>query len=188
MPWRILCGLVCLGVCSWGGTECQLRKKPHPIQESTFGMPVELDPSFNFSSTLPYKHTNSYRISCNIQDVSLCWYGGSFRVGMPLWYVVRLTTYLDLLSVFKIQRSDMTISRVFINNTLLSESQHLASYVSRQNAMAYDTRPHEWSYQTWRPYRKNLQEGKKTPLWSGWVIKDVRIILLSQWSVRFVWE
>ncbi len=27
----------------------------------------------------------------------------------------------------------------------LSKLQHLASYVSRHNAMAYDTRPHKWS-------------------------------------------
>ncbi len=34
--------------------------------------------------------------------------------------------------------------------------QHLASNVSHHNAMTYDTHPHEWSFQMWKPYKKPL--------------------------------
>ena len=34
---------------------------------------------------------------------------------------------------------------------------------SRQHAMAYDTRPHEWGYQPWILAEKNLQEEKNSP-------------------------
>jgi hypothetical protein len=57
---------------------------------------------------------------------------------MPLWYVVHLATYLDIVSIFKIQRSSTTEHTAYISNKLFSELRHLASYVSRDFAMAYD--------------------------------------------------
>jgi hypothetical protein len=72
MPCRILQGLVCLGVCCQGGTDCQLLRIQRPALESTYMMLVELDPSLILACTLPYDHTNSYRISCDIQDVNPC--------------------------------------------------------------------------------------------------------------------
>ncbi len=42
----------------------------------------------------------------------------------------------------------------YISNWQFSKSQHLARYVSRHNAMAYDTCPHKWSCQTWKSCRK----------------------------------
>ncbi len=48
-----------------------------------------------------------------------------------------------------------------ISNWQFSKLQHLARYVSRHNAMAYDTRPHEWSCQTWKSCRKKNLIRKK---------------------------
>ncbi len=48
----------------------------------------------------------------------------------------------------------------YIGNWQFSKWQHLASYVSHHNAMAYDTRPHEWSCQTWNHAEKNLDKEK----------------------------
>jgi hypothetical protein len=58
---------------------------------------------------------------------------------MSLWYVVRLNTYLDLVSYLK----DTKIRFNCKSNLMsaignLSKSQHLASYVSRHDTMAYD--------------------------------------------------
>ncbi len=38
----------------------------------------------------------------------------------------------------------------YISDWQFSKLQHLASSVSRHNAMAYNTRPHEWSCQMWK--------------------------------------
>jgi hypothetical protein len=38
----------------------------------------------------------------------------------------------------------------YISDWRFSKSQNLARYVSRHNAMAYDTCPHEWSCQLWK--------------------------------------
>jgi hypothetical protein len=60
---------------------------------------------------------------------------------MSLWYVVRLTTYLDLESR-KIQRSGFNY-KSNLTSVIgdLANRGFLASYVSPHKAMAYDTDP-----------------------------------------------
>ncbi len=61
---------------------------------------------------------------------------------MSLWYVVRLITYLNLASIFKIQKIRFRLQvESYISDWLFSESRLLASYVSRHKAMAYDNFP-----------------------------------------------
>jgi hypothetical protein len=58
---------------------------------------------------------------------------------MSLWYVVRLNTYLDLVSYLKDSKIWFNCkSNLTSAIGIFSKSQHLASYVSRHNAMAYD--------------------------------------------------
>ena len=58
---------------------------------------------------------------------------------MSLWYVAHLITYLDLASIFKIQKIRFRLQvESYISDWLFSESRLLASYVSRHKAMAYD--------------------------------------------------
>ncbi len=72
-----------------------------------------------------------------------------FYIRMSLWYVVHLTTYLDLKSC-KILRSGFDFkSNLTSAIGDLANCGFLASYVSRHKAMAYNTCPHEWSCQTW---------------------------------------
>ncbi len=91
------------GCVLWGGTDRQLRRIQCSVLESTYRMPLELDPSLIPACMLPYDNTNSYRVSYNFQDVDPCWGGGSFYIGMPLWYVVHPATYLDLVSCVYLQ-------------------------------------------------------------------------------------
>jgi hypothetical protein len=59
---------------------------------------------------------------------------------MSLWYVARLITYLDLASIFKIQKIRVRLQvESYISDWLFSGLRLLASYVSRHKAMAYDT-------------------------------------------------
>jgi hypothetical protein len=53
--------------------------------------------------------------------------------------VARLITYLDLASIFKIQKIRFRLQvESYISDWLFGKSRLLASYVSRHNAMAYD--------------------------------------------------
>ncbi len=53
--------------------------------------------------------------------------------------MARLITYLDLASIFKIQKTWFRLQvESYISDWLFSESRLLASYVSRHKAMAYD--------------------------------------------------
>ncbi len=75
-----------------------------------------------------------------------------------MWRVLPLTWISNLFQDSKIQfdfKSNLTSA---ISN--FSESGHLVSYVSHHNAMAYDTCPHKWSYQTWKLCGKNLDMEK----------------------------
>ncbi len=70
-----------------------------------------------------------------------------------------------------------------------SKSWHLASYVSRHNAIAYDTRPHKWSCQTWKSCWKKPRYGKKLTVTIWEIMKDVRIVpyAIRQWHQRWWW-
>ncbi len=81
-------------------------------------------------------------------------------VRMSLKYVAHLTTYLDLKSL-KIQRSWFNFkSNLTSAIGDLANSWHLVSYVSRHNAVPYDTCPHKWTCQTWKSCKKKLDKEK----------------------------
>jgi hypothetical protein len=61
----------------------------------------------------------------------------------------------------------------------VSELQHLASYVSRHNAMAYDTHSHNEAIRRENCAKKTFIMEKKLPIMIREVIEDVRIVLLS---------
>jgi hypothetical protein len=60
---------------------------------------------------------------------------------MSLGYVARLTTYLDLESILRLEDPVRLQVDSYISDKQFGQLQHLASYVSRHNAMAYDTCP-----------------------------------------------
>jgi hypothetical protein len=60
---------------------------------------------------------------------------------MSLWYTARLTTYLDLASALRFKDLVRLQVKSYISDRLIIELQHLASYVSCHNAMAYDMNP-----------------------------------------------
>jgi hypothetical protein len=59
------------------------------------------------------------------------------HVGMSLWYVARLTTYLDHAFALRFEDPVQLQVKSYIIKKQFSKSQHLASYVSHHNAMAY---------------------------------------------------
>ncbi len=85
------------------------------------------------------------------------WGDGSTHVWLPMWCVMRLAIHVDLLNLSLRYKDWVQLHVVFyISNRLISESGHLASYVSCHNAMAYDTCPYKWSYQTWKLCKKTF--------------------------------
>jgi hypothetical protein len=95
-----------------------------------------------------------------------------------MWRILPLTWTSNLFWDSKIRfnfKSNLTSA---ISN--FSKSRHLASYVSCHNAMAYDTRPHKWSYQMWKLCRKRHWYGKISTITIQEVIEDLRIVLLSK--------
>ncbi len=131
------------------GTHRQLGKKPYPVLESTYRIGVELDTSLIPIHAISYLYTDSSRgiLMYSRYPTELRWW--LIHVGMSLWHVARLNTYLDLVSHLqdtKIRFNCESNLTSAIGN--FSKLRHLASYVSRHNAMAYDTNPHEWSCQT----------------------------------------
>ncbi len=62
---------------------------------------------------------------------------------MLLWYVARLTTYLDLTSALRVKDPVQLQVESYISNKRFSKSGHLASYASCHNAMAYDI---QWGF------------------------------------------
>jgi hypothetical protein len=60
---------------------------------------------------------------------------------MSLRHVARLTTYLDLVSVFKIKELVQLYIVSYISDRLISKLGHLASFVYNHNAMAHVTGP-----------------------------------------------
>ncbi len=79
------------GCTLWGGTDCQLWRIQRPALESTYRMPVELDPSSIPARMLPYNYTHSYGdiLWCSRYQPVLRWWL-TFYVWMSLWYVVHL--------------------------------------------------------------------------------------------------
>ncbi len=145
------------------GTHGQLGKRPHPVLGSTYRIDAGLDTSLIPIHAISYLYTDSSRgiLICSRYPTKPRWW--LIHVEMSLWYVVHLTTYLDLVSYLqdtKIRfncKSNLTSA---IGN--ISKSEHLASYVSCHNVMAYDTCPHEWSSQTWKSCGTNLIRKKFT--------------------------
>jgi hypothetical protein len=81
------------------------------------------------------------------------WGDGSTHMWLP--------THVDLLNIsWDLMILVQCYVQSYIINKLIGKLRHLASYVSRHNAMAYDTSPHRWSYQTWKLCRKNLNKEK----------------------------
>jgi hypothetical protein len=57
---------------------------------------------------------------------------------------MHLATHVDLLNLSSRYKDPVQLYIVFyISNRLIGKLQHLASYVSHHNAMAYDARPHK---------------------------------------------
>ncbi len=148
--------------CIFGvGTHGQLGKRPSPVLGSTYRSGVGLDTSLIPIHAISYLYTDSsggILIYSRYPTKPRWWL---IHIGMSLWYMACLNTYLDLVSYLKDTKiwfnckSNLTSA---IGN--FSKSQHLVSYVSRHNAMAYDTPPHEWSCQTWKLCEKNLDMEK----------------------------
>jgi hypothetical protein len=57
---------------------------------------------------------------------------------VSLWYVAHLTSYLDLASALRFEDPVQLQVKSYISDKQISKSQHLRSYNSRHNAMAYD--------------------------------------------------
>ncbi len=132
-------------------THGQLGKGPHPVLGSTYRIDVGLDTSLISIHAISYLYTNSsggILIYSRYPAKPRWWL---IHIAMSLYYVVHLNTYLDLVSYLKETKiwfnckSNLTSA---IGD--FSKLPHLANYVSRHNAMAYDTCPHEWSCQTWK--------------------------------------
>ncbi len=68
-----------------------------------------------------------------------------------------------------------------------SKSRHLASYVSRHNAMAYDTPPPQMKLSDVKIVQKNLDTEKKLTVMIQEVMENVRIVLLSK-KRKILWE
>jgi hypothetical protein len=66
----------------------------------------------------------------------------TYLLGMSLWYVARLTTYLDLASVSRFEDPVQLQVKSYISKKQFSKLQHLANYISCHNAMAYDSGKH----------------------------------------------
>ncbi len=90
-------------------THGQLIKKPHPVLESTYRIGIGLDTSLIQILAISYWYTDSSGgiLIYSRYPSKLRWW--LIHLGMSWWYVAHLTTYLDLGSVFKIQRSGMTV-------------------------------------------------------------------------------
>jgi hypothetical protein len=110
-------------------------------------MSVELDPSLLPARTFPYNHTNSYRISFDVQDVNLHCSDGSLHIRTQS--SVCCVPPHTLISHSYLQNKDLVQLYVilyivsYISHKPIRELRHLASYVSQHNAMAYDTSPHQ---------------------------------------------
>ncbi len=164
--------------CIFGvGTLGQLGKKPHPVLESTYRIGVGLDTSLIPIHAISCLYTDSFGgiLMYSRYPTKLRWW--LIHIGMSLWHVACLNTYLDLVSYLqdtKIRfncKSNLTSA---IGN--FSESQHLASYVSRHNAMAYDILLDQFLFllrMVWSNYCVNCSENEIkriagiAVLWSG---------------------
>ncbi len=169
-------------------THGQLGKRPHPVLGSTYRIGIGLDKSLISFHAISYLYTDSsggILIYSRYPTKPRWWL---IHVGMSLWYVVHLNTYLNLVSYLidtKIRfncKSNLTSA---IGN--FSKSRHLASYISRHNAMAYDTCPPKWSWQTWNLCGKEPWYGKKLTVTIQEFVKDVRIVLLSN-KRKILWK
>jgi hypothetical protein len=138
--------------CIFGvGTHGQLGKRPHPVLGSSYRIGIGLDTSLIPIHAISYLYTDSSRgiLIYSRYPTKPRWC--LIHVGMSIWYVVCLNTYLDLGSYLKDTKIQFQLLvESYISNWQFSKSWHLASYVSRHNAMAYDTCPHKWSCQTWK--------------------------------------
>ncbi len=111
----------------------------------------DLYPKTSAGNTRPIAASNSF--VAQTRRYPRLWRGTSkrwlFYVGMSLWYVVRLTTHLDLESR-NILKSDFDF-KSNLTSVIGNWANHsfLASYVSRHKVMDYDTCPHKWSCQRW---------------------------------------
>ncbi len=143
------------------GTHGQLGKRPHPVLGSTYRIGVGLDTSLIPTHVISYLYTDSsgsILIYSRYPTKPRWWL---IHVEMSLWYVVCLNTYLDLVSYLKDTKIQFNCkSNLTSAIGDFSKLQLLASYVSRHNAMAYDTCPHKWSCQTWKLCGKNFDMEK----------------------------
>ncbi len=178
-----------MSVCTFGvDTHGQLGKRPHPVLESMYRIGVGLDTSLIPTAAISYQSTDSYGgiFMCSRYPSELRWW--LIHVGMSLWYVARLVTYLDLASIFKIQRSGFDFKSNLTSAIGYSANcGFLASYVSCHKAMTYDTRPHEWSCQTWWSRGKKTFVRKKINRHDREVVEDVRTVLPSN-TCKVLWE
>ena len=148
-------------------SRCQhwhLGKIQHSVPELTYMMSVELDPSLIPACTLPYEYTDSYGISFKnmhvyFQPVAEVMVQHMCGCHHDVWCIWPHTwIFWIYLQDTKIRHDCMSYLTSVIGE--FSKLRHFASYVSRHNAMVYDTCPHKWSYQMWNLCGKNLDTEK----------------------------
>ncbi len=104
VPRKILHNLICLGACSEEAQIASSDGSNVPYWSQCTGcwlnwIHLQFQPVCAHMTTLI-----PTAISCDVQDIYSCWGFGLLYAGMPQWCVVHLTTNLDLVSIFKIQR------------------------------------------------------------------------------------
>ncbi len=162
--------------CIFGvGMHRQLGKRPHPVLGSTYRVRVGLDTCLIPIPAISYLYTDSSRgilIYSRYPTKPRWWL---IHVGMSLWYVMHLNRYLDCVSYLKDTKIRFNCKLNLtsaIGNFSFSKLRHLASYVSRHNAMAYDK--YWFLYKIW--FLKKVSD------------KPVRCFLLSQFYQRQIWD
>ncbi len=160
---------IILGLLNWGWgnlcTGCQLN------------WIISLIPA----RTLPYEYTDSYGISFKnmhvyFQPVAEVMVQHMCGCHHDVWCIWPHTwIFWIYLQDTKIRHDCMSYLTSVIGE--FSKLRHFASYVSRHNAMVYDTCPHKWSYQRWTSCEKKTYQGKKITIMIWVVMWDVRIVL-----------
>ncbi len=105
------------------GAHGQLGKRPQSVLGSTYRIGVGLDTSLTPIHAISYLYTDSSRgiLIYSRYPTELRWW--LIHVGMSLWYVVRLNTYLDL-------RSETAVAPCQKNCSTLIGTSHMKKIAS----------------------------------------------------------
>ncbi len=105
------------------------------------------------------------------------------------YYVVYTRTWIFEPSVYFEWLWDRVTSlcRCLLLRQAFSESRHFSWDSDPANTMAYDSLPHDWSYQGDVMRKKPFLLGKNLPAWWWVTICGVRIVYYY-WNVKVCWE